>query len=232
MSPPLIDYPHVLVGREVEWWKRRHLAVPRFPTDNWSVDMAKPTCFFPDCDRPVWAKDLCGGHYQQRKSGKPLTMLRPRLTFSTPEERFWHYTNKGPGCWVWVGAIQSAGYGLLSLGSRNHRVLAHRFSYELRNGPIPAGLEVRHQCHNPACVNPNHLLVGTHRENFQDSVRDKRIRHGSTHPYAKLTEDQARAIYADNRLYREIAVDYGVSRQTIAAIKNGVSWKHVNGSEV
>ena len=94
----------------------------------------------------------------------------------TPVERFWRLVQKGgpDECWPWLGWIHS-GYGYLSIGPR--RVGAHRFSYELHHGPIPAGLVIDHTCHNGTgcrldtecphrrCVNPVHLDVATRRTN-------------------------------------------------------------------
>lgn len=72
-------------------------------------------------------------------------------------------------CWPWLGGTDSWGYGKLGTGS--HISSAHRLSYVLAKGPIPEGMVVRHSCHNPLCVNPAHLSVGTHKDNKQDSVK-------------------------------------------------------------
>ena len=70
------------------------------------------------------------------------------------------------GCWVWQGHRSSKGYGLTKIHYKKWKV--HRLSYTIFKGPIPEGLQVRHMCHNPACVNPEHLEVGTHRQNAED----------------------------------------------------------------
>lgn len=99
-----------------------------------------------------------------------------------PEEQFWKHVNKnGPYCerlksycWVWSG--WSSGYGQIRIYGKlfvgNRIIMAHRFSWTLHNGDIPYGLLVCHQCDNPSCVRPDHLFVGTQKDNMRD-CRDK-----------------------------------------------------------
>ncbi len=103
----------------------------------------------------------------------------------TVEERFWEKVSKGPGCWQWTGgrvgdrATESGRYGRFATSTTRGSVvlvLPHRFSWELHHGPIPDGLQVLHACDNPACVNPHHLLLGTHRANMVDAGRKGRLR--------------------------------------------------------
>lgn len=70
------------------------------------------------------------------------------------------------GCWKWTGSIQHGGYGMIWGGPTQRRlVLAHRASYEVYRGPIPAGLTLDHLCRNRWCVNPDHLEPVTMKEN-------------------------------------------------------------------
>jgi hypothetical protein len=92
-------------------------------------------------------------------------------------DRFWAKVEKMPdGCWVWQAARSVSGYGLLapSGGVRGDR-RAHRVSWELHNGPIPAGLWVLHSCDNPPCVNPDHLFLGTRSDNMRDCASKGRL---------------------------------------------------------
>lgn len=90
-------------------------------------------------------------------------------------------------CWTWTDQSSAAGYGRVYLDGV--RLYMHRTSYEVHNGRIPEGLQIRHACDNPPCVNPDHLLTGTAADNARD--RDERGRNGHTskthcpqgHPY-------------------------------------------------
>jgi hypothetical protein len=122
-------------------------------------------CAVGDCHERTSARGWCNRHYQQwRRWGDPLGKAPSR------EERFWVRVNKdgsvpecrpelGP-CWVWTGGKHTGGYG--SDGGR----LAHRTSYELLVGPIPAGLQLDHLCRVRLCVRPQHLEPVTQRENI------------------------------------------------------------------
>lgn len=78
------------------------------------------------------------------------------------------------GCWLWWRGLNSDGYG--SCGIRGFSRKAHRASWEIHKGPIPPGLHVLHRCDTPACVNPDHLFVGTHFDNMSDAARKGRLK--------------------------------------------------------
>ena len=83
---------------------------------------------------------------------------------------------KDSGCWEWQGCVNEGGYGIV--GSSRHTERAHRFSYKLLVGPIPAGMCICHKCDNRKCVNPEHLWPGTQKENIQDALEKGRLKPG------------------------------------------------------
>lgn len=93
----------------------------------------------------------------------------------TPQERFWLKVEKTESCWNWTAFKNAKGYGHFGIRSGESRP-AHRFSFELANGPIPAGLLVDHICRNTSCVRPDHLRLATPGENteHQDGHKDSR----------------------------------------------------------
>jgi hypothetical protein len=91
---------------------------------------------------------------------------------------FWDRVDRSGDCWRWTGARNANGYGILTRRRLNLRsVLAHRYSWMLANGPIPAGLHVLHRCDNPPCVRPGHLFLGTDADNNADMRRKGRAVH-------------------------------------------------------
>jgi hypothetical protein len=97
------------------------------------------------------------------------------------ETRFWRKVHKTKdsvnGCWLWRGHA-SKGYGLFAEDGLKARKRVHRFSWELHFGEIPTGMLVCHKCDVPRCVRPDHLFLGTHKDNHDDMVRKGRRHRG------------------------------------------------------
>jgi hypothetical protein len=162
----------------------------------------------------------CGETFETRtvyvKAGKGRFCSLPCAQVGrhpSAEDRFWAKVQKTDSCWVWTAATDSDGYGVFN--APGHRA-AHPFSYELHNGPIPEGLCVLHKCDNPPCVRPDHLFLGTKKDNAVDMAIKGRCR------TTRLTPEQVIAIRSR---YREGGVtmlalgqEYGVNKTTVRRI--------------
>lgn len=112
------------------------------------------------------------------------------------------------GCWLWCGGTRNKRVGLYGgITVRRRSLYAHRVSYEVFVGPIPEGLDVLHRCDQPACINPEHLTAGTHRENMQDCLRKGRnpLMLPKTHCVRGhlLTAESTRIKIKNGRSYRQ-----------------------------
>lgn len=146
-------------------------------------------------------------------------------------ERFNSRVEKIPfsECHWWTGYLGASGYGKIVVNGKY--VGAHRFAYENFVGPIPSGLFVCHKCDERSCVNPNHLFVGTQKENIDDMYNKGRDRkaEGEDHYRSKLTEKDIVRIRSLDGLasHRQIARLFGTGQQNISCIISRKYWKHV-----
>ena len=128
-----------------------------------------------------------------KKSKGPLNRYRGCMRQDKPDvfaERFWSRVEKQEnGCWKWIGAKFHRGYGRVNSGGKMLR--ANRVAYEISKGDIPVGMVVCHKCDVPLCVNPDHLFLGTIKDNVDDMIRKgrKNSERGEDRHCAKLTED-------------------------------------------
>ena len=152
--------------------------------------------------------------------------------------RFHAKVSRGSGCWFWTGAKTRGGYGQIVIDGTPKR--AHRIAFELANDKAPKTLCVCHTCDNPACVNPNHLFLGTNAENSADMVEKGRQSHGEArserfrgvfrgekNTQAKLSLENVASIrrrLLTKERQQDIAAAYGVSHQLISLIKRGKAW--------
>lgn len=133
-------------------------------------------------------------------------------------------------CILWDGPKLRGGYGTTRDCGR--KVLAHRRAWEREHGAIPRGLFVLHRCDVPACVNPDHLFLGTQSENMYDCAAKGRHRgsngkvRGENSPHAKLTWEKAREIRQRvGESGPALGREYGVSHRIIYLIQQGKAWK-------
>lgn len=190
-------------------------------------------------NRPEWGYS---------KGEQTRFVLNHSLRKRTPiEVRFWRNVNKTSGCWLWTGTLSPKGYGNIGLGGRGGKHSgAHRVSWELHYGPIPEGLFVLHRCDVPACVNPEHLWLGTNRDNIDDMMakgrsasgdnsgarkHPDRVPRGSKHCQAKLTEvkvSEMRTLYSYGTVTLDcLAKQFGISLATCFEVIHHKTWKHV-----
>jgi len=142
------------------------------------------------------------------------------------DDRFWAKVSipeEKTECWLWTGFKDKNGYGRIS--NRDTKMsLSHRYSYELKFGNIPDGFMVRHVCNNPMCVNPDHLKIGTSKDNSQDCNLSGRQGHKGTKfnlQLACLTYLAANFGVPTN----QISIATGVSRATVRRIANKEVWE-------
>ena len=140
----------------------------------------------------------------------------------------WEESNTG--CWICNSHSRTK-------GGRPHKKHKGKFSYishivyEKYKGEIPAGLFVLHTCDTPACINPDHLFLGTQKDNITDCINKNRARHGrlrgEEHGRAKLEECQVLKIRNAFGTLKDIANTYGVDITTVWKIKHKRIWKHI-----
>jgi hypothetical protein len=146
-------------------------------------------------------------------------------------KRFWSkvdipddYINE---CWLWTAGVNKGGYGRINIFG--DMIKAHRFSFECYYGKIPKGKLIRHSCDTPPCVNPNHLLIGTHKDNLYDAIDRGRFDvFGEKNNNVVLTEEIVKNIlielYEGNANCCQLAKKYNVVPKTINCISRGITW--------
>lgn len=143
------------------------------------------------------------------------------------EAKLLHKIEKTTSCWNWTGRLDNGGYGRFSQGN-GHWTKSHRAVYEFYKGPIPDGLIVRHMCNNRKCVNPDHLQLGTQKDNVADMFRtNPPNRVGDKSHARKISKNDATEI----RQWREfgytqqcLADAFGIKQPQVSSILSGKVW--------
>lgn len=149
----------------------------------------------------------------------------------TRDEVFWSCVEKTETCWVWKRPLTKDGYGQFRYLGLN--MLAHKISWIIKNGPVPENLCVLHDCpsgDNRACVNPDHLWLGTNDENMNDMVLKNRQAKGEHNGNSKLTELQIKEIRrlgSEGMNFKNLGQMFGIDQSTAADIVKFKIWKHV-----
>jgi hypothetical protein len=154
------------------------------------------------------------------------------------EAFFWARVLKtDEGCWKWTGGRAPNGYGITYLGfehvagkRKSYSIGAHKFSWILQRGGVPKGLQLLHQCDRKHCVNPDHMKIGTSKENIQEAHARGLSKIGSALSFAKLTESivaEARKLFAAGTTAKALAKRFGVAHAVMHAAIRGKTWRHV-----
>ena len=178
------------------------------------------------------------------------------LLIDVQAQRFNAYVYHEPntGCWLWGGGVSKSGYGVFcASAAKGDRMKdsAHRIAWATANKTAPAkGMSVCHKCDVKTCVNPDHLFLGTPKENTADMFRKGRwvqpsrnnpakgethgsktkphcVLRGEVHAGAKLSEADVLAVRASHRTLTDEALVHGVTPQAIYRIRNRLTWKHI-----
>jgi len=132
------------------------------------------------------------------------------------------------GCRIFTGAMQSNGYCRVSHEGKSQ--YAHRVMYKLVHGYTPSGFDICHSCDWRSCINPQHLFLGTRKENMADAVSKGRQAKGAKMPHFVMTpEIEAQLVLRakNGDLYKDIAKDIGICPQHAALVarRNGIHRK-------
>jgi hypothetical protein len=191
-----------------------------------------------------------GGRY----CSHPCYAARP-IEKAPLADRFWSKVDTDGECWLWTGALNRCGYGEVRAFAKKQS--AHRVAWEITNGSIPEAQHVLHRCDTPACVNPDHLFLGSHTDNMRDMSRKgrsgptnhpermargdrngarlypERMPRGEQNSSSKLTWKQVREIrarWAAGGVHKAaLAREYGISHSNLNFIILNKTWTENDG---
>lgn len=182
-------------------------------------------CSMPGCKKPYYGATFCKAHHQWHwKRG----LLPEAITISIADKLRLYSKRQPNGCIIWMRGKNSNGYGHFALPGGRRRY-AHRIAYQTYIGKISKGLEVCHSCDQPACINPEHLFLGTHRENMSDAKSKGRLRApppmmGTDHPRACFTAAEVNAIRSSTATAVDLARRLGAHPETVRRCRRGETY--------
>ena len=135
--------------------------------------------------------------------------------------RFFSHVDRSGECWLWTGTKDGKGYGRFRVDSS--KISSHRYAFREFSGAIPDGLQVLHRCDNPSCVRPEHLFLGTQKDNQIEMSMKKRQARQILSPNDVL---QIRKLNGTMKA-RDIADQFGVACSTVYGILSGRKWSHL-----
>lgn len=143
------------------------------------------------------------------------------------------------GCIEWTAGRDRDGYGKFKVRIVAEGkpivwgVFAHRLALAFDGVEVPDELLVRHRCDNPPCVNPEHLSLGTDKDNKRDALSRRRACVGERHPFARLTDGIVNEIIRrrnSGETHASIAASLGVSAGSVSMVGR-VSWRHLRADD-
>lgn len=187
---------------------------------------------------PKFCSRKCKGHTGFRPGSTLfISEMTNEQKFERLKKSFEKHVIRQEGCWSWKGPIDKGGYSVMSCRPEIGSNKGHKASWLIYHGEIPKYMYICHKCDNPICTNPDHLWIGTSKQNNDDKISKGRARYilpphkiGSENGSSKLTEDQVKQIkmlISSGRSCYGIGKEFNVSKTTILRIKNGKNWGHV-----
>lgn len=186
-------------------------------------------CSISGCNKTHEAKGYCPMHYDRLRRLGDARFVTP--TEMTAKQKILSNIKKNTNCcWEWTGALEKFGYAQLSFKGRI--IKAHRLSYIAFIGEIPKGLLICHKCDNPSCVNPDHLFLGSHKDNYDDMVNKNRdnFPKADFHYKSLLSRREVKEIKKFPLELNNVQIGkiYNVDRRVISNIRNNKTYKSVD----
>ena len=201
---------------------------------------SKEKCSVKSCSNAHYGLGYCRTHWTRFKSHGDTSLTKMQFmkknglyqkpNFELLLDSYHENTDIKDECWMWDGPVHR-GYGQVQY--RGTRRIVHRESYKYFIGEIPDGLFCCHKCDRPGCFNPNHLFLGTAKDNMQDCVQKGRFnatKHGEDNFHSKLKENEViliKEMIANGFKNTEIASIFNVTHGNISCIRLNQTWKHL-----